>query len=133
MSIQEISDTLAIPASSTALHIKNLEEAGLIITESQPGMHGSMRVCTCSMQSLYLQTFDSETDSTNNMLTMDIPIGSYFQCEISPTCGLADENGIIDTYDNVKSFYSHSECMLSLSGFKKVLLNIVFPILIILF
>nr|WP_294492409.1 helix-turn-helix domain-containing protein [uncultured Anaerosporobacter sp.] len=127
MSIQEISDTLDIPASSTALHIKNLEEAGLIITESQPGMHGSMRVCTCSMQSLYLQTFDSETDSTNNMLTMDIPIGSYFQCEISPTCGLADENGIIDTYDNVKSFYSPQRMHAQLIWFQKGFIEYRFP------
>lgn len=106
LSVQEIATTLNIPVSSTALHIKKLEEAGLVLTESQPGMHGSMRVCTCIMQSFYLQTFDSDADSQNNTITMEMPIGNYYQCEIEPTCGLADENGIMDAYDNVKCFYS---------------------------
>lgn len=106
MSLQEISDILDIPYSSTALHIKTLEDAKLIVSESQPGIHGLMRVCTCSMQSLSIQTFDPGLDTIDNTVSMDMPIGNYYQCEVQPTCGLADEDGIIDAYDNVKSFYS---------------------------
>ena len=106
MSLQEISDILDIPYSSTALHIKTLEDAKLIVSESQPGIHGLMRVCTCSMQSLSIQTFDPGLDTVDNTISMDMPIGNYYQCEVQPTCGLADEDGIIDAYDNVKSFYS---------------------------
>lgn len=106
MSLQEISDILDIPYSSTALHIKTLEDAKLIVSESQPGIHGLMRVCTCSMQSLSIQTFDPGLDTIDNTISMDMPIGNYYQCDVQPTCGLADEDGIIDAYDNVKSFYS---------------------------
>ena len=45
LSLQEISRRLGIPLSSTALHIRCLEDAHLVSTESQPGIHGSMRVC----------------------------------------------------------------------------------------
>ena len=55
-SLQEIASILNIPLSSAALHIKTLEAAQLVITESQPGFHGSMRVCLCSMQSFHLDT-----------------------------------------------------------------------------
>lgn len=127
MSVQEISSTLNIPFSSTALHIKTLEDAKLIVTESQPGLHGSMRVCTSSMQSFYLQTFDADLDSINNTISMDMPIGNYYQCDIQPTCGLADENGIIDAYDNAKSFYSPLRTKAQLIWFNKGYIEYRFP------
>ena len=127
LSIQEIADTLHIPFSSTALHVKVLEDAGLILSESRPGVHGSMRVSTCVMQSFFLQTFDSETDSVNNTITLDMPVGNYYQCEISPTCGLADENGIIDAYDNITSFYSPLRSKAQLLWFHKGYIEYRFP------
>ena len=106
LSIQEIASILSIPVSSTAAHIRCLEEARLVVTETQPGAHGSMRVCICSMQTFTLETFDSELDVIDNTIVVDMPVGSYFQCQVEPTCGLADENGAIDTYDSPISFYS---------------------------
>ena len=49
-SLQEIADMLNIPLSSANLHIRTLEDAHLIVTETQPGKHGSKPVCLCSMQ-----------------------------------------------------------------------------------
>lgn len=106
LSIQEIAGILSIPVSSTASHIRCLEEAHLIVTESQPGNHGSMRVCVGSMQTFTLQTFDSVLDVADNTIRVDMPVGGYFRCNVEPTCGLADENGAIDTYDSPTSFYS---------------------------
>ncbi|MBE7721104.1 ArsR/SmtB family transcription factor [Lacrimispora indolis] len=106
LSIQEIASILSIPVSSTAAHIKCLEEARMVVTETQPGNHGSMRVCICSIQTFTLETFDSDLDVVDNTIVVDMPIGNYFQCQVEPTCGLADENGAIDTYDSPTSFYS---------------------------
>lgn len=106
LSIQEIASILSLPVSSTAAHIKCLEDANLVVTETQPGNHGSMRVCICSLQSLSLKTFDAELDLKDNTIVVDMPIGNYFQCQVEPTCGLADESGAIDSYDSPKSFYS---------------------------
>lgn len=127
MSIQEISDTLNIPYSSTALHIKTLEDAKLIVSETQPGMHGSMRVCTSSIQSLFLQTFDANLDSSSNAISMDMPVGNYYQCDVHPTCGLADENGIIDSYDSIKSFYSPFRSRAQLIWFNNGFIEYRFP------
>ena len=55
LSLQEISRRLGIPLSSTALHIRCLEDAHLVSTESQPGIHGSMRVCMCDFISFHLR------------------------------------------------------------------------------
>lgn len=127
MSIQEIAHILDIPVSSTALYVKTLEEAGLVVTETQPGIHGSMRVCTCSIHSLHLLTLSADIDSIDNAIAMDMPIGNYYQCDIYPTCGLADENGIIDAYDNEKSFYSPFRQRAQLLWFHKGYIEYRFP------
>lgn len=127
MSVQEIAATLDIPVSSTALYIKTLEEAGLVVTENQPGMHGSMRVCTCSMHSFYLQAYDSHTDAIDNTIVLDMPVGNYHQCNIYPSCGMADESGIINAYDDVKSFYFPNRHNAQLLWFHKGSIEYHFP------
>ena len=126
-SLQEIASILNIPLSSAALHIKTLEAAQLVITESQPGFHGSMRVCLCSMQSFHLETFDADIDSASKTISLDMPIGNYWDCGIHPTCGLADENGPIDAYDTIQSFYTPARVKAQLIWFTKGYLEYRFP------
>lgn len=106
LSIQEIANILSLPVSTTAAHIKCLEEARLIVTETQPGIHGSMRVCICSMQSFAVKTFGADQDAVDNTVVVDMPVGNYFQCNVKPTCGLADEYGGLVLYDTPEAFYS---------------------------
>ncbi len=127
LSLQEIANILHLPVSSTALHIKTLEEARLIVTETQPGLHGSMRVCTCSMQSFHLETFDADADVADNTITLDMPVGNYHEVDIEPTCGLADENGILDIYDNIRSFYSPLHTRAQLLWFQQGYVEYRFP------
>ena len=119
MSVQEIAHILNIPVSSTAVHIRCLEDAQLIITEVQPGNHGSMRVCICSMQTFTLSTVNPELSAVDNSVSIEMPIGHYFQCKIEPTCGLADENGAIDMYDSPSSFYSLNRTKAQLLWFRQ--------------
>lgn len=127
LSLQEIASILSIPVSSTALHIKILEEARLIVTETQPGLHGSMRVCICSMQTFHLETVDAEADLADNTITVDMPVGSYYQCQVEPTCGLADENGVMGAYDSIRSFYSPLRMKAQLIWFQQGFVEYRFP------
>lgn len=106
MSLQEISRLLSLPLSSTSMHIKCLEDARLITTENQPGIHGSMRVCMCGFLSIHLEAYDTDIDARDHTLLFDMPVGNYSSFDVEPTCGLADMNGVIDTYDSPVSFYS---------------------------
>ena len=126
-SLQEIASILEIPLSSAALHIKTLEDAQLIVTETQPGIRGSMRVCICSMQSFHLETFDADIDSENKTISLEMPIGNYSNCEIHPTCGLADENGAIEAYDTIQSFYTPARTHAQLIWFSKGYIEYRFP------
>lgn len=126
-SLQEISALLDIPLSSTALHIKTLEEAGLVITENQPGTRGSMRVCVCSFNSFSLTAFNTEVDSIDKTVSLEMPIGNYFDCDIYPTCGIADINGAIGAYDSAYTFFSPQRTQAQLIWFGKGYLEYRFP------
>ena len=106
LSLQEIARLLQIPLSSTAMHIRCLEDAGLIITENQPGIRGSMRVCMCHILSFHLEAYDTEIDAADHSYLYEMPVGSYYNFDVSPTCGLAGMEWIIDCFDNPVSFYS---------------------------
>ena len=126
-SLQEISSLLDIPLSSTALHIKTLEEAELIITENQPGIRGSMRVCVCCFSSFFLTLFNADVDSIDKTVSLEMPIGNYSDCLVYPTCGIADENGAIGAYDSPYTFYSPNHTNAQLIWFSKGYLEYKFP------
>lgn len=44
LSVNEIAEQLDLPTSTAALNVRILENAGLLFTESQPGIRGSMKV-----------------------------------------------------------------------------------------
>lgn len=128
-SLQEIASLLNIPLSSTAQHIKTLEKAGLVISENQPGTRGSMRVCVCSFNSFLLTSFNADVDSADKTVSLEMPVGNYFDCWIAPipTCGLADENGAIGAYDSAQTFYSPQRTNAQLIWFTKGYIEYRFP------
>ncbi len=127
LSLQEIARLLQIPLSSTAMHIRCLEDAGLIITENQPGIRGSMRVCMCHILSFHLEAYDTEIDAADHSYLYEMPVGSYYNFDVSPTCGLAGMEGIIDCFDNPVSFYSAERQNAQLIWFSQGFLEYRFP------
>lgn len=127
LSLQEISRLLDLPLSSTAMHIRCLEEAHLITTENQPGIRGSMRVCMCGFLTFHLEAYDTDNDARDNTQLFNMPVGNYSAFDVQPTCGLAGENGIIDAYDTPISFYSPERLLAQLIWFNKGFLEYRFP------
>lgn len=127
MPLLEISEIMGLPVSSTALHIKCLEDANLVITESQPGIRGSMRVGLCITQSIHIDALEQALDQEKKIITVEMPVGCFYQWDVEPPCGLADENGMMDSYDNPKSFYSPSRMNAQLIWFQQGYIEYRFP------
>ncbi|NLK27265.1 MAG: helix-turn-helix domain-containing protein [Clostridiales bacterium] len=104
LNIGEISDKLKIAASSAALHVNILEKAGLINTEVQPGTRGAIRLCSRKNDVVTI-SLDNVSQNVNQVISVNMPIGAYTDCEIYSTCGIADENGIIGHEDSTQCFY----------------------------
>ncbi len=104
LNVNEIAELLEIPASSSAAHVKVLEEAGMIKTTLQPGIRGSMKVCHIVLDHLYV-----ELNTTRNLEQEEeiikMPIGSYIDYKIEPTCGIVSSKGPIGSEDDPRCFY----------------------------
>ncbi|NLA54383.1 MAG: helix-turn-helix domain-containing protein, partial [Clostridiales bacterium] len=105
MNVQELAKALDLPVSSTALHVKVLEEAGLIMSESLPAARGAMKLCSRRLDHVGINLVD-QPHSDSSVISLEMPIGGYSRAiGIEPTCGLASSHSAIGEFDNPDSFY----------------------------
>ncbi len=102
--VAEIAEKLQIPASSAALYIRSLENAGLINTRLQPGSRGSMKICSRKNDQIIIK-LTSDEPSVSKLSSISMPIGCFTDCEVAPSCGLASELARIGFEDRPESFY----------------------------
>lgn len=102
--VNELASSLGLPASSAGLHVRILEEAGLISTRQQPGEHGSSKICgkSCDLVTLRLQKLPA---ASAGLKSVSMPVGAFTDCRIRPTCGLTGASGPIGLSDDPRSFY----------------------------
>ncbi|NNJ30700.1 ArsR/SmtB family transcription factor [Lacrimispora defluvii] len=103
-SISQIAEALDLPQSSTAFHLKLLEAADLIRMEEQPGSHGTMKVCSRKQDYANL-CFLPRSSQINQVVSIEMPVGSFVDCSIFPTCGLYTPSGVVGMEDKEYSFY----------------------------
>lgn len=105
MNVNELAEALALPVSTAALNVRQLEEAGLIATEIQPGIRGAMKLCSRRVDSVSMRlTPDTQEDA--NTVTLHLPIGSYSSAEhIAPQCGMVSDHGWIGESNAPRTFY----------------------------
>lgn len=126
LNINEIAEKLSLPASSAAAHIKVLEEAGLIRTALYPGVRGSMKVCHIILDHIYIEVNTAENIEQNTEV-IRMPIGSYVDYKVEPTCGLVGAKGPIGEEDEPRSFYSPERFETKLLWFGKGYVEYRFP------
>lgn len=101
--VNEIAEKLEIPASSAAMHVKILEEAGLIDTRLRAAVRGSMKVCSKKAEGVLID-LSREEDETGEKISM--PVGNYVDYCVEPTCGIVSREGYIDIEDEPAVFYN---------------------------
>lgn len=95
MNVNELADALGMPVSTAALNVRQLEEAGLISSEIQPGIRGAMKLCSRRIDSVSMHLVP-ETQEGVSALTLKLPLGSYASArDIRPECGLVSEHAWI--------------------------------------
>lgn len=105
MNVNELAEALSLPVSTAALNVRQLEEAGLITTEIQPGIRGAMKLCSRRVESISM-TLSPEAEDGACALTLHLPIGSYSSAEgIEPECGIVSEHAWIGESNAPRTFY----------------------------
>ena len=105
MNVNELAEALELPVSTAALGVRQLEEAGLIHTEIQPGIRGAMKLCSRRVESVSMR-LTPETENGVSALTLQLPIGGYSEAkDIRPDCGLVSEHAWIGEANSSRMFY----------------------------
>lgn len=115
LNVNEIAERMQIPPSSAAMHVKVLEEAGLIRTELLPAVRGSMKVCHKAVDEISVQAQTSVAAQKVEIINM--PIGSYVDYKVVPNCGLVSEKGPIGEEDEPRCFYHQDRALAKLLWF----------------
>lgn len=101
--LNDLADILGLSKSAISLHIKTLEEAGLIQVQNKSGMHGTQKICKPADSTLMIDILP-ERKSQQSFYEDEIAIGHYSSCDIKPTCGIATKSAIIGEFDYPKYF-----------------------------
>lgn len=125
-SINELAEGLNIPPSSAAVHVKVLEEAGLIRTELLPGIRGSKKICHICLDHIYVEVNTASLEEQESEI-ISMPVGSYVDYKVSESCGLAGPKGPIGEEDEPRSFYSPERFGAKLVWFRKGYVEYRFP------
>ena len=126
LNVNEISEKLKLPFSTTAVNIQKLQDSGIITTEIIPG-HGNQKVSSKKYDNIIVNLSPVEPANQEDHYIIDLPIGDYVDCQVEPTCGLADENGYIGPLDNPRIFFEPNKRHAQLLWFRKGYIEYRFP------
>ena len=120
LSCLELSRLLHCPLSTITANVKILENANLVLTETVPAKNGYQRICSIVYNEIYIYFAEYLKKGTAaDTFEIDIPIGSYMSCDISPTCGLVTPAGDSLPADDPSSFYHPIRLDAGLLWFRK--------------
>jgi predicted transcriptional regulator len=104
--ITELATTLDIPLSTMTMHIKLLEQANLIKVTPLPGSRGAQKMCGPVVDQVKIDIIHSlpKLNSSALIYQEDMPIGNYFDYQVTAPCGMASEKKNISKDDSPEEF-----------------------------
>jgi predicted transcriptional regulator len=122
----EIAEALNLPPSTATLHINVLEKAGLIETDLRPATRGLQKVCARVYDRIVIQ-LPADPEKEKTVVEISMPVGAFVDVNITPTCGLVGELGIIGHLDDPSAFYEPERIHAQLLWFRRGYVEYRFP------
>ena len=116
LNINELSEKLNLTNGALTMHVKKLEECGLIVITNLTAKHGLQKVCSLHENKIVV---DMELDNPENSYDIDLSIGHYSSYKIEPTCGIATKDKLIGEVDNPNYFADPERINASILWFTK--------------
>jgi predicted transcriptional regulator len=103
MNIKELANILGLSSAIMTMHVRKLEEAGIIIAVMTRSKGAAYKTCSLNIDSINI-SFPSMGGNERKFQEIIIPIGHFTDFEIYPTCGLATVKKIIGKFDDPRYF-----------------------------
>jgi predicted transcriptional regulator len=127
LNISEIAGELQIPLSTVTMHVAVLEKAGLIYTGFFPAARGMQKVCCRAYDHIWIDLPNVPGTKELRTLEYSMPVGSFVNCDVTPSCGLATNVHLIGDYDDPASFYEPERMNAQLIWWRAGFLEYRFP------
>ncbi|WP_313082656.1 ArsR/SmtB family transcription factor [Atlantibacter sp.] len=101
MNMNALAEYLGVSNGAVTMHIKKLEEAGLVQTVSNYAKNGIQKNCYLVENKILIEFGDV---NKNNVYESDLKVGQYSNFKVTPTCGMATKEMIIGEFDNPQVF-----------------------------
>lgn len=119
MNVMEIAEKFGIPASTAAINIKKLEDAGLIHTEMIPGTRGTQKLCSALYSRILVDFADIRKSQSETSAIVSLPIGQFVDSQTFSPCGILSEDSIIGEMDEPRSFFEPERIGAQLIWFRR--------------
>jgi len=101
LNLNDLAKKLNLTNGAITMHIKKLEESGLIDVTTAVGKHGIQKICYLHEDELKVELQKKEQ---LQLYEYEIKVGHYCDYSIEPTCGLATKDSIIGEFDDPRYF-----------------------------
>ncbi len=101
LNLNDLATKLNLTNGAITMHIKKLEESGLIEINTVVGKHGLQKMCYLNEEKLMV---DLRTKEVRNLYEVELKAGHYSNYHAVPTCGLATKDSIIGDFDDPRYF-----------------------------
>lgn len=101
LNLNDLAGKLNLSNGAITMHVKKLEESGLIEINTSVGKHGIQKLCYLNKDKLLIELRKSDVE---NLYEVELQVGHYSNYQVSPTCGLATKDSIIGDFDDPRYF-----------------------------
>lgn len=103
--VKELAERLDLSAAIVTMHVRKLEEAGLIRTRRVRRDGGTHKLCSIAETSIRIELPVPGRSRTVRVREQSVPVGLYTSFEVHPTCGLAAREKKIGEFDDPRHFF----------------------------
>lgn len=118
MNVKELAAAVGLTSAIMTMHVRKLNEAGLITTEMTPGKSGLQKICSLAVTGAEIE-FLTGGSAARKSHRLEIPIGHYSDFRIEPTCGLATVEKMIGHFDDPRYFWDQERIHAAILWFGK--------------
>jgi len=124
--VNEIKEETGLPQSTIATNIMLLEKAKLIETRSVKAAKGTQKICSALYDEFVIELSKPPAE-VKDAIEVEMPIGLFIECAVSPPCGMCSAEKIIGLLDTPASFLEPERVKAGLLWFEKGYVVYQFP------
>lgn len=103
MNIKSLAEELSLSSAILTMHIRKLENAGIVKSERVHTNRAVYKVCSLDIDSIEIE-FPKKSESLIKVHEFVLPVGHYTDFDVVPTCGLATVEKLIGYFDDPRYF-----------------------------